>query len=206
MEKESFVFFVNVYIKMLVLLSPFFSVSIFLIYSEGLTPEKRTKAAYKTSLAILATAMFIFFLGTSFFQVVGITIAAFQIGAGSVLFMTSIRMILGIRYKGDMDTEDDFAVVPVALPIIVGPGTIGAILVWSNQAKGFEERSIVALGILAGCLTMMVFILFSHKIQRLLGNKVLDILMKVSALILISLASQIIFTGIKEFLLTPSAN
>lgn len=191
--------FFSIYIKMFFLLAPFFCTSIFLKMSEGMTGKARRRAATGASFSILIAITVFFFFGKPLFQVLGITLAAFQIGAGTTLFLTSVMLVLGISKPPKPDEGEDFAVVPLSLPIIVGPGTIGTLMVWSAQMTCFKEQMMTFSAIFCGGLTMAAFLLLAEHIQRLLGPKVLTVMTKLTALILTALAAQIVFTGIKSF-------
>lgn len=196
--------FLTVYIQILFLLAPFFSASVFMMMSEGMDALSRHKAAVRTSIAILILICVFFFFGKPLFAILGITLEAFQIGTGSVLFLSSIMRVLGIgsQIHRRSDTDEDFSIVPLAIPIIVGPGTIGAMLVLSTTVQGTAQTVITFLAVLAGGLTTAMFVLLAEKIERLLGHKILSMIIKVTALMLTSLAAQIIFTGIKGFMKT----
>ncbi|MEN8128026.1 MAG: MarC family protein [Planctomycetota bacterium] len=191
--------FLNTYVKMFFLLAPFFGTSIFLKMSEAMTPQARRRAAIGASCSTLAAITICFFFGKLLFNMLGITLAAFQIGAGTTLFLTSVMLVLGISRQPVSSQGDDFAVVPLSLPIIVGPGTIGTLMVWGTEVSGFREQMTMFAAILCGGLTMAVFLLLAEQIKKLLGQKTMTVLTKLTALILTALAAQIVFTGIHNF-------
>ena len=78
-----FSLFINTYVKMFFLLSPFFAVSVFLAMAGKIEIAEKQRIAVRTALAILATVLLFFFFGTQIFSVLGITLAAFQVGAGT---------------------------------------------------------------------------------------------------------------------------
>ncbi|MEN6307035.1 MAG: MarC family protein [Anaerohalosphaeraceae bacterium] len=198
--------FFHIYIQMLFLLAPFFSSSIFLMMSDGMEPPLRRKAAIRTSFGVLISICIFFFFGKPLFSVLGITLPAFQIGTGCVLFLSSIMRVLGIGVQQHHRNEnEDFAVVPLAIPIIVGPGTIGALLVLGTAVEDIAEMMAAFAAVFCGGLTVAVFILLAERIERLLGQKLLATIIKVTALMLTALAAQIIFTGIKGFFSTEPA-
>jgi len=193
-------FFVNTYLKMFFLLAPFFTMSMFLKMSEHLGKTDRRKAAVRTSIATVVSITVFFFFGKPLFNLLGITLEAFQIGAGSTLFLSSVMLVLGLgKPVQQQSSGEDFAVVPLAMPIIVGPGTIGTLMVWGTEYEGLAR--VIAYGaIFGGGLTMTLFLLLAEKIHKLLGQRILSMLTKITALVLTALAAQIIFTGIKGFM------
>ena len=113
-------------------------------------------------------------------------------------------MVTGKRSEVGPDSDGDFAVVPLAIPMIVGPGTIGTILVLGMDISNAQEKAIAAGAILLAVLMISLFLFLAVPIGRLLGQKGLQMMMKLTGLILTAIAAQIIFTGIRTFLHIPS--
>jgi multiple antibiotic resistance protein len=172
----------------------------FLLLSEGMDRRTQTRCALRTSVAIFVISMMVYFFGNLIFKVLGITVPAFQIGAGTLLFLNSINMVSGKRLEMVQDRDGDFAIIPLAIPMIVGPGTIGTLLVLGMQISEPTEKAIAAGAITAAALTISVFLFLAVPIGKLLGQKGLQMMMKITGLMLTGIAAQIIFTGIKEFM------
>jgi len=146
----------------------------------------------------------VYFFGNLIFKVLGITVPAFQVGAGTLLFLTAISMVSGKRSEVGPDRESDFAVVPLAIPMIVGPGTIGTVLVLGMEIGDAREKVVAAAAILLAVLMISLFLFLAVPIGRLLGQKGLQMMMKLTGLILTAIAAQIIFTGVRTFLNIPT--
>jgi multiple antibiotic resistance protein len=111
--------------------------------------------------------------------------------------------VLGIGIQQHHRNEnEDFAVVPLAIPIIVGRAHRGAAGA-GYGGRGDHETLVTFAAVLCGGLTVAAFILLAERIERLLGQKLLATIIKVTALMLTALAAQIIFNGIKGFFITP---
>ena len=195
-----FELFVTTYVKMFFILSPFFSVSMFLSMAGDIEVAEKRRLALRTALAILVTVLIFFFFGVQIFSVLGITLAAFQIGAGTLLFLNAIVLVSG--RKGETivtDPDDDFSVVPLAIPLIVGPGSIGTLFVLGAELTQTNEKIYACSAIIAAAITVGIFLYLATAIERILGKKILAALTKLTGLVLTSLAAQIIFTGIKTF-------
>ena len=192
--------FLDIFTKVFFILSPFFSVSMFLLMSSGMDQRARHRCALRTSLAILVICFVVYFFGNVIFRVLGITVPAFQVGAGTLLFLTSIQMVSGKRSEMVVAKDEDFAVVPLAIPLIVGPGTIGTLLVLGMEISGTRERIVAASAVLLAVVLISVFLFLAMPIGRLLGQKGLQMMMKLTGLILTAIAAQIIFTGVDSFL------
>ena len=125
--------FLNVYLKLFVIMTPFFVISAFLSMTRGFLPTERKKAAFKVTLAIVLSVFTIYLFGRHIFALFGITLDAFRIGAGAVLFLSAVSMVRGPTAVTPPSPGEDVAVVPLAIPIAVGPGTIGALLVMAAE-------------------------------------------------------------------------
>jgi len=191
--------FLDIFTKVFFILSPFFSVSMFLLLTGEMDQRLRNRCALRTSLAILIICFVVYFFGNVVFRVLGITVSAFQVGAGTLLFLTAVQMVTGKRGELAMDEGEDFAVVPLAVPMIVGPGTIGTLLVLGMEISGTREKIVAASAVLLAVVMISLFLFLAMPIGRLLGQKGLQMMMKLTGLILTAIAAQIIFTGIKGF-------
>ena len=98
------------------------------------------------------------------------------------------------------DDDGDIAVVPLAIPYTVGPGTIGTLLTMGASADSARLRVTQIAGIVIAVLIMGLLLYFSAALERLLKKKGLNILSKLTGLFLAALASQLIFTGIRNIM------
>ncbi len=192
--------FLDIFVKVFFILSPFFSVSMFLLLSGNMDRRARNHCALRTSAAILIICFVVYFFGNLVFHILGITVPAFQVGAGTLLFLTSLQMVSGRRSELAADENEDFAVVPLAIPMIVGPGTIGTLLVFGMQISSTREKIVAGSAILSAVALISLFLFLAMPIGRWLGQKGLQMMMKLTGLILTAIAAQIIFNGISGFL------
>lgn len=192
--------FLNVYLKLFMILTPFFVMSAFLSLTRGCNASERQRIAFKVTLAVVVSTFVLYLFGKHIFALFGITLDAFRIGAGAVLFLSAITMIQGRATVSPGDAEGDVAVVPLAIPITVGPGTIGALLVMGAGLETFTERLVASLALLAAVLTVGGMLLLAGQFERLLGERGLVILTKLTGLFVSAIAAQIFFTGLKNFL------
>ncbi|MBT9531853.1 MAG: MarC family protein, partial [Pseudomonas sp.] len=119
----------SLYLKMLVLYSPFFVLSCFISLTRGYTVKERKRLAWKVASGTLISSVLLYLFGQSIFDVFGITVDAFRIGAGSVLFISALGMAQGKPAVQADNLQQDVTIVPLTIPLTVGPGTIGALLV-----------------------------------------------------------------------------
>ena len=192
--------FVNIFLKMFIILTPFFVISAFLSLTKDDSQTERQKIAVKITLAVALTCFALFLFGTYIFALFGITLDAFRIGAGAVLFLSAVSMIQGKATVTPQDSKEDVAVVPLAIPITVGPGTIGALLVMGAGLKTVPEKITACLALLCAVLLVGGLLFAAGRLERFLGQQGLTILTKLTGLFVSAIAAQIFFTGLKNFL------
>lgn len=192
----------SLYLKMLVLYSPFFVLSCFISLTRGYTIKERKRLAWKVAFGTLIASVSLYLFGEHIFTLFGITVDAFRIGAGSVLFISALGMAQGKPAVQQDNLQQDVTIVPLTIPITVGPGTIGAMLVMGASHPGWDDRLLAVIGIAAASVTVGIVLYLSDGFERLLGDQGLQIVSRLMGLFVCALAAQIIFTGVKNYLLT----
>src|SRR5690606_13050558 len=129
-----FATYISSTIRFLFLLAPFFVVTMFLALTRGLPTAEKASIIRRACISAFILGGVLFFAGPLLFNAIGITLNSFRIGAGSLLFLTAISLVnSGTRNHATglpVEDRDDIAVVPLAIPVMIGPATIGAILVY----------------------------------------------------------------------------
>ncbi len=195
--------FVSIFIKLFFLFTPFFVLTMFLSLTREMTRPEQKKMVLRVTLAVLCVTFIIYFLGNTIFGIFGITLDAFRIGAGSLLFLSAVELVRGKAGKKiDHDPADgDLSVVPLAIPITVGPATVGALLIMGANQPHLTDKLIGCTALTAAVLSVGLILFMATSIERIIGKVGIIILSKITGLILSALAAQIIFTGIKNFLM-----
>lgn len=194
--------FISTFLKMFFIMAPFFALTVFLTVTQEASAKQKKALAIKVTISVIITSMILLFFGKHIFTIFGITLDAFRIGAGALLFLTAIELVKGSKDSAKIGDKDVLqqAVVPLSIPVIVGPGTIGILLV---MGATFEDTSSMLTGSLALISAVLVigFMLYSSSIfERMMGKQGLLVISKITGLILAALSAQIVFTGIKNFL------
>ncbi|WP_321469696.1 MarC family protein [Halarcobacter sp.] len=194
--------FVATFLKMFFIMTPFFVLSVFLtLTNEASTKEKKT-LAIKVTIALVFLSLALLFFGRHLFAIFGITLDAFRIGAGALLFLSAVELIKGSKdgQKVDASNLHDLAVVPLAIPITIGPGAIGILLVMGAGFKNATENLIGIIALICAVVVIGFMLYFSHVIKKVIGKQGLLVVSKITGLFLATLSAQIMFTGIKNFL------
>lgn len=192
--------FISTWIKLFFVLAPFFVLTMFLALTRAYSPQQQRRTAVKVTVAVYVICMCLYFFGETIFAIFGITLDAFRIGAGALLFLSAVSLVRGPQPAQEPLAEGDISVVPLAIPITVGPATTGALMVMGATVRAPLERVVGSLALLAAVLTVGGLLYLANPIEKMLGRIGISILTKLTGLILAALAAQIIFTGIRNFL------
>ena len=194
------VLFLNLWIKLFFVLTPFFGLTMFLSMTEKYDEARRRKLALAVSAATAILCLLLFLVGKHIFSLFGIALDSFRIGAGVLLLLSGIELVHIKATPSDSDYDGDVAVVPLAMPIIVGPATTGTLLVMGAELNTISAKIIGCLSLLSAVACMAVVLLAGSLIQRCLRARGIAILSKLTGLILAALAAQMIMTGIQGLL------
>lgn len=193
--------FFAVFVKFFFILTPFFIIAVFLAMTENETVEVRHALAVRITIAVVIISLILFFAGMTIFTTLGITVDAFRIGAGALLFLSGVLLVNGkLELPAAKRSIMDLAVVPLAIPVTLGPGSVGALVVMSTETTSLTPRLLTALAIVAASLAVGVLLYLSAEIKRLIGRSGISMLSKLTGLILAALSSHMMFTGIAAYL------
>ena len=192
--------FINDCLKLFFIMTPFFVLSSFISMTAGMAESEKRATAIKVTIAVLVSSFLMFFFGKYIFKLFGITWDAFRIGAGSILFLSAMSMVRDNPIVSESETQSDIAVVPLAIPITVGPGVIGVLMVMGAEPRNASELLVFSASLAVAGLAIGFILVASGWMQRLFGKRSIAVLQKVTGLFVAAIAAQIIFTGIRGFL------
>ena len=189
-------------IKLFALLTPPAALSAFLSGTQTYGGRRKRRTALRTGTAVFIVGTVLYFFGESLFSVFGFTLDAFRIGAGALLFLTSVALMGEQRESHTPDSPDeDISVVPLAIPISRGPASIGTLMVLGASAHSMTERIIGSAALFVASALITLMLLMANHVQRILGKTGLAVLSKLTGLLLAAIAAQVVFTGVKNFLI-----
>ena len=192
--------FVEILLKFFFLTTPFFALSMFLAMTPELTERERDRLANRVVIAAWIITMLMFLCGQVIFRVFGIGVDAFRIGAGALLFLSAVSLMNPKVNPGDRKEGADIAVVPLAMPVIIGPATCGPLLVMGAEIADWKGRLIAMAAMTTSLYALWVILRMAAWIERHFGMRGLSILMRLTGLILSALSAQMIMTGVAAFL------
>ena len=190
--------FISFGLKFFFLFTPFFALSMFLAMTADRSPAERRALAHRVALATVVISGALLFFGPFIFELFGITVDAFRIGAGILLLLTAISLMNPKVISATR--EEDISVVPLAMPVIVGPASCGALMVSSADLVTFSEKLVAMAALVTALGCIWIILLLGTWIEKRLGTRGLSILMRLTALVLAALSAQMIMAGVVGFL------
>jgi multiple antibiotic resistance protein len=191
---------ISLYVTLLALVNPFQKIFVMLSLEKQLDAVGRRYIALKSNLIALIILLFFLALGNVVFAYVfNIQLYAFRITCGLVLLYNGfIALHNGILIKIDTQTRlNDIAAVPIALPMIAGPGTITAVVTLPQQ----EGVVVTILAILAVVITNTLVMLNAQHIGKVLNKlNLMSPMIRILGLIIATVGVQMCFSGLKEFI------
>lgn len=172
----------------------------FLSMTQNDSEAQRRKLAFQVTGGVFIFCFALYYFGNVVFTLLGITVDAFRVGAGALLFLSAVSLIQARDSKETSRPDEDIAFVPLAMPIVVGPATIGTLLVLGAEITNPVQKTAGCVALLMASLSLGVILLLGSYINRIIGAKGLNILSKITGLILAAMAAQMILTGVANTL------
>ncbi|MDR1946873.1 MAG: MarC family protein [Desulfovibrio sp.] len=199
MDAHAAVFFSET-LKLFALMTPPVAVTAFLSVSKQYSEAEKIATARKCAAAVFILGITLYFCGEKVFAFFGFTLNAFRIGAGALLFLSAVSMMNESPEKPFVPPGEDISIVPLAIPLCMGPASIGTVIIMGASAADTAGRVVGALSLLAASLGIYLCLRFADRVQCRLGNTGMAVLSKLTGLLLAAIAAQVVFTGIDAFL------
>ncbi len=190
---------------------PFVAVPFFMAITSGDSAEKRRRAALRASLAAFVTLALFAVAGGILFRAFGISLGAFKIAGGLLLFLMAVDMMRAQPSRTRSTPEehqegvakDDVAIVPMAIPMLAGPGAIATVMMlMSRAAWRVVPTTSVFVAITVTCLATWILLRSATAAQRFLSKTTLHVVERVMGLLLAAVAVEFVVGGLRDLLPT----
>ncbi len=193
---------ITAFVTLVVIIDPFGLAPLFVALTTGMEASRRRRIALVACLTAAAILLVFGLLGDAVLGFVGISMPAFRIAGGILLFLTALDMLFDRRSKRREDQshagEDDPSVFPLAIPLIAGPGAIATMILLTGQQEGdmtwLVAVNLVMLGVLA---VTFLFFMAAGPIERLLGPVGINVVTRLLGMLLAALSVQFVLDGLK---------
>ena len=191
--------FGTVVVTLFVIVDPPGSVPIFLALTRSMDFRARNKAAWQA--VWLSFGVFVAFAvaGGQILKYLGISLPAMQAAGGLLLLLVALELLTGKQDDPDSTATSNVALVPLGTPLLAGPGAIVATIVFVRQSDGFTGYVAIAAAIVAVHAIILGFLRFSNVIVRVLKQGGIEVLTRISGLLVAAIAVQLVADAIASF-------
>ena len=203
--KELIDFYLLAFTTLFSMVNPFSVMPVFVKYTDGYTLLKTKKLATKATLAAMIAMIFFALSGQMIFKFLSISLDSLRVVGGILFFMNGFDMLQAkpARTKDEteaIEEEDDVAVTPLGIPLLCGPGTITAVILMNQGATNLQSKGMLYLAILTTSIVVLLMLITSKWILLKLGEAGTKVLFRIMGLIVMVIAVEYFFTGIRNLL------
>lgn len=189
------------------IVDPIAAVPFFLALTGHLDRSAQRRVAFRSSVTVTIVLSTFAATGTMVFRFFGITVPAFKVAGGVLLFLTALEMIQAKQPRTtrttpeeavEAESKSDVAIIPIGIPLLSGPGAIATVTVLAARAHGPGENGAIYLSIVVTALLTFVTFLFAYGLVRVLKQTGINIASRIMGLILAATAAQFVLDGVRE--------
>lgn len=196
---------ITAFVTLFVIIDPIGLMPLFVALTQGVDAATRRSIALRACLTAFAILALFAFFGEAVLGFVGISMPAFRIAGGVLLFLTALDMLFERRTKrredrAEEDDHPDPSVFPLAIPLIAGPGSIATVILLGGQMGGGAAGAALVLGVaLAVLIVVLGMFLAAGILERALGKTGVNVATRLLGMLLAALAVQFILEGLRSF-------
>lgn len=193
--------------SVLFIVDPIAVVPSYLVVTRGETAAQRAATARRACVAAAVILVAFAIGGTLIFNVFGITLPAFRIAGGLILWLVAMDMLRAQRTTQESTPElvegeikEDSAITPLAMPMLAGPGAISTVMVLAAQARTMPRKAIVYASIVVTALASWIVLRVAERLIERIGQTGIRVMTRIMGLLLAALAVQFVIGGAQEAL------
>jgi len=189
------------------LINPLGTMPVFMAMTSELTVDQRNKTAKKASVVALFTIIAFALTGQLLFNFFGISVNSFRVVGGVIFFIMGMDMLqarlsqVKIKDNEVKSYISDISITPLAIPMICGPGAITSAIVLMEDANTFPKQLALFISIFLIIMLTYVILYSSSKLIKLLGQTGINVMMRIMGLIVMVIAVEFFFSGLKPIIL-----
>ena len=203
----------KIILSLMVLVNPFSALSIFLELTQGYTSRERRRTAQITALSVFIIMTVFIFSGNWILKILSISTGSFQVGGGILVFLIAVSMMnsgsnpakpkIGTQEHDEITVQPRpnmgaVAIVPLAMPLIIGPGGISTVIIHASAARHMNDLFAIMAAGAAISVICYLSLLAAAKVSRWLGETGLTVLNRIMGMLLAAVAVEIVIAGIRS--------
>jgi multiple antibiotic resistance protein len=177
------------------------------VVTRSETPTQRASTAKRACFAAAILLVAFAIGGTVIFKVFGITLPAFRIAGGLILWVVAMDMLRAQRTTQESSAEiiegevkDDVALTPLAMPMLAGPGAISTVMVLAAQAHTMPQKLVVYSSIVVTAFLSWIALRVGERLVQRMGQTGIRVMTRIMGLLLAAIAVQFVISGAQEAL------
>ena len=193
--------------SVLFIVDPIAVIPTYLVITQSETTEQRAVTARRSCIAAALILVAFALGGAVIFQIFGITLEAFRIAGGLILWVVAMDMLHGQRSTQESRPEiaearvkEDVAVTPLAMPMLAGPGAISTIMVLAGQARTMAEKACIYAAIALTMFISWIVLRLGERLVLKMGQTGIRVMTRIMGLLLAAIAVQFVITGSRDAL------
>ena len=196
--------FLQVVVALLAICDPPGVVPAYLGIAAGMPPEARRKAPLRAAITVTLILGVALLGGELLLRLFGISMPAFQAAGGLLILLMGLEMLRGAPTKVQNestheDDSEDRILIPLAMPLIAGPGAIATVITFSAKARSWEGTLTIASAILITGLTVYLTLKSAAWVQKRISARGQRIFLRFMGLILVAVGAQLLLSGVHSF-------
>jgi multiple antibiotic resistance protein len=202
---QLFQFALITFTSILFIVDPIAVIPTYLVITRDETPLQRRRTAGRACIAAALLLVTFGLAGKFIFEVLGITMSAFRVAGGVILWIVAMDMLQTKRSTQESAAEieegtakDDVAVTPLAMPMLAGPGAISTTMVLAGQARTLSQSIVVYLSVVLTAVVCWVTLRIGERLMAKMGQTGIRVMTRIMGLLLAALAAQFVLTGVRE--------
>lgn len=191
-------------IGLLAVLNPIGAVPIFLSLTPGESSASRKNTAKVAVLSVFVIMILSLVLGEAILNAFGISVNSFRVAGGILILLMAISMmhartsrVNATEAEKHPEPEDSVAVVPLAIPLLAGPGVISTVILYAHRGDSMQHYGMIGIAIVVVCVLLAVTLMSTSVVSKYLSQTGVNISTRIMGLILAALAIEFIANGLK---------
>jgi multiple antibiotic resistance protein len=201
--------YLKIFVALCVLVNPLEGLPVFLARTQSLEPRARLTIARTAALAVICIMLVALVVGRGLLQLFNISIGDLTTAGGVIIFLIALKMVLGPSGKANssspLSPEEfrSFGIVPLATPLLAGPGVISAVIVYASEGPAGQGNTPLDYVILSGIIVVVgvatgIALRAATPLKRMLGETGIDVSTRVSGIFVAAIATGMIVQGLKQ--------
>jgi multiple antibiotic resistance protein len=190
-------------VAVLAISNPLGALPVFLAVTERIAPAVRWRAAVRAAVAVTIILTITALAGRPILTAFGISMPALQAAGGLVILLMGLEMLHGaptrVQHDQEQQSTADQLLVPLAMPLLAGPGAITTVLTLSSRAETWRETMLLLLAVFTVGAAIGIILVSAARLGSLIGTRGQRILLRFMGLILAAVGAEILLAGVYTF-------